>query len=131
MRYKHITCPHCGLLCDDLSIDVDGAALNLASKAFPKCAKAYEDASFVSKRIPTPKIAGKKASLDAALKKAARLLQSSSQPLVSGLIADVQACREAVLLTEKIGGVLDHANGTAMRSSPAHAPSHQTIDNFL
>jgi formylmethanofuran dehydrogenase subunit B len=115
MRFKQVTCLHCGLLCDDLTIDVDGASLSVIGKLNQKCTKAFDDASFTSSRLPTSKIAGKKATLDAAIKKSAKLLQSSSQPLVSGLIADVQACREAVLLTEKINGVIDHASGPGMR----------------
>ena len=115
MRFKQVTCPHCGLLCDDLTVDVDGASLKLIGKLNPACTKAYHDASFSSLRLPGAKIAGKKASLDAAIRKSAKFLQASSQPLVSGLIADVQACRTAVLLTEKIGGVIDHASGASMR----------------
>ena len=89
--------------------------MSVIGKLNQKCTKAFADASFTSSRLPTTKIAGKKATLDAAIKKSAKLLQSSSQPLVSGLIADVQACREAVSLTEKINGVIDHASGPGMR----------------
>ncbi|MEM8844544.1 MAG: hypothetical protein AAGB35_05810 [Pseudomonadota bacterium] len=119
MRFNHVTCPHCGLLCDDLSIEVNGASLKLASKAYPNCLKAFEDASFTTKRLPSPKVAGKKASLDAAIKKAAKLLAASSQPLISGLITDIQGCREAVLLAEKSKAVIDHANGKGMQANLA------------
>jgi len=40
-------------------------------------------------------------------------------PLINGLIADVQACRQAMALTEKLGGVIDHAVGSSIRKSTA------------
>ena len=131
MRFKHVTCPHCGLLCDDISIDVENASLKVVGKLNSICAQAYVEASFASSRLPSPKIAGKKASLDAAIKKSAKLLQSSSQPLVSGLIADVQACREAVLLTEKIGGVVDHASSTGMQPNNIVMQRHGQVKTTL
>jgi formylmethanofuran dehydrogenase subunit B len=131
MRFKQVTCPHCGLLCDDLTVDADGASLKLIGKSNPACAKAYDDASFTSARLPAAKIAGKKASLDAAIRKSAKLLQASSQPLVSGLIADVQACRNAVLLTEKIGGVIDHASGAGMRPNNTVMQRHGKVKTTL
>ena len=83
------------------------------------CEQAYKDASIESDSIPSPMIDGIPASLEDAVNKAANILRSSSLPLVSGLIADVQACRNAIELTEKIGGIIDHVNGAAIRSGNA------------
>lgn len=119
MQFEHVTCPHCGLLCDDLSIKVSGLSLQPLNVDHPHCTKAYTHASFNSEELPAPKIDGKDVSLQTAIDKAVEILRQSSQPLISGLIADVQACREAVSLTEKVGGVLDHTNGTTIRANIA------------
>jgi formylmethanofuran dehydrogenase subunit B len=119
MQFEHVTCPHCGILCDDLTIEVNDSSLKPLNVDHPQCTRGFTQASFDSANPPSAKIAGKNVSLDVAINKAVDILQSSSQPLVSGLIADVQACREAVALTEKIGGVIDHANGEFIRANIA------------
>ena len=118
MQFEHVTCPHCGLLCDDLTVNVSDQSLQLVSPAHAHCTKAFEDAS-IDGEIPTPLVDGKPAALEQAIAKAAEILQVSSQPLINGLIADVQTCRNALALTEKIRGVVDHANGKSMRCSTA------------
>jgi len=118
MQFENVTCPHCGLLCDDLSVEVADLSIQLSDKAHP-CTSAYADASIASNELPSPLIAGKSVSEEQALQKAAELLHNAKLPLVNGLIADVQACREAVALTEKINGVIDHANGRSIRKSVA------------
>ena len=118
MQFENVTCVHCGLLCDDLSVEVDNLTVKLSEKNHP-CGKHFSDASIDSTALPSPLIAGKPASEEQALEKAAELLDKAKLPLVNGLIADVQTCREAVALTEKLGGVIDHANGSAMRKSTA------------
>ncbi|MFK7794205.1 MAG: hypothetical protein AB8B89_02540 [Gammaproteobacteria bacterium] len=119
MQFEHVTCPHCGILCDDLTIEVNESSLKPLNVDHPQCTRGFTDASFDSANPPSAKIDGKNASLEEAINKAAEILQSSSQPLVNGLIADVQACREAVALTEKVGGVIDHANGKYIRANIA------------
>ncbi|QMU61081.1 MAG: hypothetical protein GKR92_04940 [Gammaproteobacteria bacterium] len=118
MQFENVTCPHCGLLCDDLSVDVTDLIVKLTDSAHP-CCKAFDDASIQTNSLPTPLISGKPASEAQALKKAAELLHAAKLPLVSGLIADVQSCREAVALTEKLSGVIDHANGRSIRKGTA------------
>lgn len=119
MLFEHVTCPHCGILCDDLTVEVNESSVTPLNINHAQCTKAFQHASFDNNKLTLPKIDGKDVSLQQAIEKAVDILRSSSQPLVSGLIADVQACREAVALTEKVGGVLDHANGTGMRPNVA------------
>ena len=119
MQFQNVTCPHCGLLCDDLSIEVSGLHLQLNNLKDPVCKHAFEDALLKSNDLPVPTISGNPASIDDALNEAAELLRASQLPLVNGLVADVQSCREAIALTEKLGGVVDHLNGNAMRKSVA------------
>lgn len=119
MQFEHVTCPHCGLLCDDLSVQVDELSLNLKNIKHSQCQQAFADASFSDNQLPTPLINGKPSELNLAISKAAELLKSSSQPLISGLIADIQSCREAMALSDKAGAVIDHVNGAGIRNSTA------------
>ncbi len=118
MQFENVTCPHCGLLCDDLSVEVADFTVQLTDATHP-CAQAFTNASIPSDVLPTPLVLGKPATEEQALEKAATLLRASKLPSVNGLITDVQACREAVALTEKIGGVIDHANGRSIRKGTA------------
>ncbi len=117
MQFQSVTCPHCGLLCDDLSVEVSELTVQLNNPLDPTCKHAFEEASLAKGYRPNPLIAGKPASEEQALEKAAELLKTAQLPLISGLIADVQTCREALALAEKLGGVIDHANGASMRKS--------------
>ncbi len=59
-------------------------------------------------------IAGAPAPFDAAVAEAARLLGLSAAPVFAHLGADVAGLREAVLLAEQVGGVLDHADSPGL-----------------
>jgi formylmethanofuran dehydrogenase subunit B len=54
-------------------------------------------------------IDGATATLDEAVAEAARLLMASRQPLIAGLGADVEGARAAILLAERLGGVVEHS----------------------
>lgn len=118
MQFTNVTCPHCGLLCDDLSVQVDDGQVDLSSPLNDHCSSAFQDACLTNKH-PSPTISGKTATLEQAISKAAEILTQASLPIVNGLIADVQACRAAVALTEKVSGVIDHANGKNIRPNVA------------
>jgi len=119
MQFEHVTCPHCGILCDDLSVEVSESSVTPLNIKDAHCIRAFEQASIKDAKLPSPQINGQQVTLEEAINKAVDILKTSSQPLISGLIADVQACREAIALSEKIGGVIDHANGPYMRANMA------------
>lgn len=119
MQFDYVTCPHCGLLCDDLTVDVHDLSVRLKTTNYPVCKQAFEDASMDRNALPSALVNGTVTSLQKALDTAAKLLKKSKQPLISGMIADVQACRNAIALTEKVGGVIDHANGSRIRVNNA------------
>lgn len=131
MQFEHVTCPHCGILCDDLSVEVSDSSVNPTNIVHSQCTKAFQQASFTNKDLPKPQIAGKDCSLPEAIEKAVGILKNSSQPLISGLIVDVQACREAVALAEKTHGVIDHANGPASRPNIAVMQRHGKVKTTL
>jgi len=59
-------------------------------------------------------IAGKPATLDAAIAAAAKLLHASHCPLIAGLGTDIAGARAAISLAERTGAVIDHMNSEAV-----------------
>lgn len=59
-------------------------------------------------------IDGAPATFDQAVAQAERLIRASKLPVFAHLGADVEGAREAVLLAERAGGVLDHAASDAL-----------------
>ncbi|WP_428306448.1 hypothetical protein [Lacipirellula sp.] len=99
-------CTACGCLCDDLTLTVEGRRI---TRVEPPCPVA---ASFFLKERPEPPaaalIAGQPATLEAALARAAEILQAAASPLICGLErATVDAQRAAVALADKLGATLD------------------------
>ena len=59
-------------------------------------------------------IAGKPATLEAAIAEAAKLLAASRHPLIAGLGTDVAGARAAIALAQRAGAVIDHMNSGAL-----------------
>ena len=104
---ENVTCPFCGLLCDDLTVErkTDG---NLTVKD-KGCAKSV---TFFGRPVQasTPRIAGKATDLNGAVAKAAEILGKANHPLIGGLATEVQGMRAVMSLADKTGAVLDHMN---------------------
>lgn len=99
-------CTACGCLCDDLTLTVEGRRV---TRVEPPCPVA---ASFFLKERPEPPapalIAGQPATVEAALARAAEILQAASAPLLFGLqYATVDAQRTAVALADRLGATID------------------------
>lgn len=107
---RDVTCPFCGLLCDDLSVEERQGALTALDNACPKARRAY---ARVLPEMP-PSIDGRPVSADAALDAAARVLKRSRRPLVGGLGTDVDGARAALGLAERCGALVDHLHGAAL-----------------
>lgn len=116
-REPTISCPFCGLGCDDLSptrsngrqrVDARGCAI--AEGRFARALDAEPTA---------PRIAGKPASLDAALDAVAGYLSHAKLPLFAGLRGDLLDIRGMLQLAGHTGGVIDHANGDALMANLA------------
>jgi len=105
-----VTCPFCGLLCDDLTIRSTATRLEILDNGCPKANAAF------ARTVPaaTPLIGGRPATADAALEAAAKLLKKSRQPLIGGLGTDVDGMRAALALAERCGAILDHLHGRAL-----------------
>ncbi|HQR50976.1 MAG TPA: formylmethanofuran dehydrogenase subunit B [Methylophilaceae bacterium] len=104
---ESVTCPFCGLLCDDLAVDRDAAGNLKVSKN--GCQKSV---TFFGRppQTPSPRIAGKPANLDAAIARAAGILGNARLPLIAGLGTEVQGVRAVMSLADKAGAVIDHMN---------------------
>ncbi|MBX9629518.1 MAG: hypothetical protein K2X67_03265 [Burkholderiales bacterium] len=110
MPLRGATCGFCGLLCDDLEIEVEGAALRPVRGA---CARSEAALAALGAVVdPVPRIAGQPASLDSALTAAAETLRCARRPVIGGLDVDVAGMRSALALAQRIGAVVDHAGGS-------------------
>lgn len=102
-----VTCPFCGLLCDDLTVarDVSGQ-LNVTQNG---CQKSV---TFFGRKpnAPSPRVNGKEVSLAEAVASAARILGSAKTPLIGGLGTEVQGMRAVMSLADRTGATIDHMN---------------------
>ena len=103
-----VTCPFCGLVCDDLRVGPGTRGLAVTENG---CAVAARGFGQVATATTGPRIAGAPATLADAAAAAARLLAAARRPLFGGLGTDVQGARAACRLADQTGGVLDHMNG--------------------
>ena len=105
--FEAVTCPACGLLCDDVRIERDSTdRLKVIDKGCAKSVTFFE--RVVQKSSPS--ITGKAVSLTEAINKAADILRSTNQPLFAGLGTEVQGMRSVLSLADKVGATLDHMN---------------------
>ena len=105
---ENVTCPFCGLLCDDLVIERD--ALSKLSVKKNGCAKSIQ---FFERKPTThfsPRVKGQTVSLDTAVLRAAEILKNAKLPLISGLGTEVQGMRAVMNLAENAQAALDHMN---------------------
>lgn len=102
-----VTCPFCGLLCDDLVVDraADGR-LGVRSNGCQKSISFFGRAP----TAPSPRVDGQTTTLDAAVQRATAILKAAQHPLITGLGTEVQGMRAALALADKSGAVLDHMN---------------------
>jgi formylmethanofuran dehydrogenase subunit B len=103
--HDNVTCPFCGILCDDLQIASSQGALKVLRNGCEKAVAGFERQVSGAKAM----INGREASLDDALTAARDLIAKSSLPLFGGLGTDVDGIRAVIALAERAGGVVDHA----------------------
>jgi formylmethanofuran dehydrogenase subunit B len=100
-----ITCPACGLLCDDIVLNPETHVP--ANMSCPKSIHFFEQAYAINTDT-SPSVAGKPTNISTAIKAAADILHASKQPLFAGLGTEVQGIRTVLRLAEKVGATLDH-----------------------
>lgn len=107
---SRVTCPGCGLLCDDVVVAVEGVSIVPGENACPKSITFFDQANIQSSG---PRICGKPTKLEEAIRKAAEILHQARQPLISGLGTEVYGMRAVLELADLVGATLDHMNSEA------------------
>jgi formylmethanofuran dehydrogenase subunit B len=104
---EYATCTFCGCVCDDIELHAEGDRIVKTKNA---CSLGeYWFRNHTAERLfPDALVDGQRATVDAAVEAAADLLYRANMPLVYGLSnITCEAQREAVALTESVGGVID------------------------
>jgi formylmethanofuran dehydrogenase subunit B len=109
---KAVTCPCCGLNCDDLIIELNNGHLKSIVNGCDQAHTFYNTA--FNHTDPSPRIDGQVATLDEALEHGAILLRQANSPLFAGLATDVNGMRSTLALADQCGATLDHLNGDAI-----------------
>jgi formylmethanofuran dehydrogenase subunit B len=109
-EFRNVSCPFCGLVCDDLVVADGGGRLKVRANGCGMAAGAFER---VIPAAAQPRIGGRPGTLAEAVGEAARLLHDARQPLLAGLATDVAGARAVGRLADRCGGVLDHMNSPA------------------
>jgi len=112
MTQTNITCPFCGLACDDLSIDTAQDQLKVSKGQCSINARAYQLAD--KSGIVSARVNNRKTSLREAINTAAEFLRSAESPLFSGLITDVNGMRSVMQLADQCGAVVDHQESASL-----------------
>ncbi len=114
---NNITCPFCGLVCDDLSTSLINEKLEVTANGCSLSKLAFAQLSSVNASDLRPRVSGKPVGdneLGHAIAEAAGLLRGSAQPLFSGLMTDVSGMRAITSLADRCGAILDHPNSAAL-----------------
>ncbi|MGI8725575.1 MAG: formylmethanofuran dehydrogenase [Methyloceanibacter sp.] len=104
-RFKNVTCPFCGMLCDDLEIERNDRGLEVLKNGCGRAVAGFE------RQLPPapPLVGGKEVLLSDAISEAAQIIRQADLPLYGGLATDVDGMRAAMSLADRTGGVVDHA----------------------
>jgi formylmethanofuran dehydrogenase subunit B len=104
---KNATCTFCGCVCDDIELHSDGTRITHSKAACVLGASWFKNHT-AEHLYPDALIDGKEATVDEAIEAAADFLYDAHLPLVYGMSnVTCEAQREAVALTELVGGVID------------------------
>jgi len=104
-----VSCPFCGLVCDDLAVRVAGDSITVRANGCQLAAAAFSRPA----GNPSARVGGQPATMPQAAAAAAKLLQGARQPLIAGLGTDVAGARAAARLADRCGAILDHMNSAA------------------
>lgn len=107
-----LTCPFCGLGCDDLSVELSEQRTKVDARGCGLAARSFSEA--LGGTFPSAAIRGQPAPLEQVLDHSAALLRGASAPLFAGLATDVNGMRATLELAERCSATLDHLNGDAL-----------------
>ncbi len=107
--YSHVTCPFCGLRCDDLEISRTGQALTVTRNGCDKAKAGFERPLTRAE----PRVGGRIVPLDEAIAAASVMIKRARLPAFGGLATDVDGMRAIMSIADKARGVVDHAYSEA------------------
>ena len=110
---SNVTCPFCGLACDDLTLRIEGGAPQVVANGCRISVAAFSASKVDDPGQWAPEVAGVAADLQSAIAAGARLVRQAKQPVFGGLATDVQGMRALMQLADSCGAVVDHMNSTA------------------
>lgn len=114
-KAKDVVCTFCGCLCDDIILTLDENRIVKVERA---CANGMGLFKNYNPDLLSPKIRGKEASWEKAIKEASEILSSAKYPLIYGLSStSSEAQRVSVKLAEALGASIDST------SSVCHGPT--------
>lgn len=119
----NVTCPACGLMCDDITINTSNGETNAnCHKAISFFKNAFNN------QTVTPSVKGEKVELDKAIQNAASLIKNSQHPLFAGLGTEVKGMRAVIDLAKKANATLDHmhSEGTVNNTLTLQNIGYQT-----
>jgi formylmethanofuran dehydrogenase subunit B len=102
--YDNVTCPFCGLLCDDLQVTRTGSTLKV-NNGCPRATAGFQRPLPPAK----PLVREKEVSFEEAVKTAAGLIRDAKLPLYGGMASDVAGARAVMSIADRTCGVVDHA----------------------
>jgi formylmethanofuran dehydrogenase subunit B len=119
----NVTCPACGLMCDDIAINASNGETNTNCN---KAVSFFKNA--LSNQMATPSVKGKPVMLDEAIQKTACLIKNSQHPLFAGLGTEVKGMRAIVDLAKTANATLDHmhSEGTVNNTLTLQNIGYQT-----
>ncbi len=105
-----VACPFCGLHCDDLTVTVSGARLQVVTNGCERAKAGFQ------RDVPqsVPQIGGREAPFENTIREAASRLKAARLPLIGGLGTDVEGMRALLSLADRAGGVVDHAHSASL-----------------
>jgi formylmethanofuran dehydrogenase subunit B len=105
-EFGPVTCAGCGLLCDDVTVEVSSDAVRLEPDC-PLGARWFAERAHRPADAPAATINGEPADLEAAMTRAAELLRGARRPFVRGFDgATVEDARAAVALADRLGALV-------------------------
>ena len=105
-----VTCPFCGLACDDLQLAKSQSGLAVTQNGCAIASAAFRQLGVASALNAAPRLTGRPTTVDRAIAAAARILADAKAPLIAGLGTDVAGARATLALADRIGAVVDHMN---------------------
>jgi len=107
---SEVACPFCGLLCDDVNLDVSSGTLSAKGGACSRAQLAFQKISAATSTATQCWVDGKPVSLDHAVAQSINLITASQAPVFGGLATDVLGMRGLMELADRTGALLDHMN---------------------